>query len=380
MNRPALLFLALLTGCVLRQKAPASGDDPGAVIAADTRAYTALQQQLDGNRRQVLDRTAMELAPVGDILYWKTYPGYDPVLHRYDHATGQQVDYGFSLGSGDLGNYRASAKLVVVAEKAEGTIFHVFDAAQANVAIAQLTLPVPKDGARWQAYAVSGVDVYIVDADPAAKTTTLSRWSPLGGGPPQEITTLEAAGAQIGEFLDFSVDGNTMIFVESGRLWHLDLATNRATFLHNQTQIAGSIDFDSDGVIFEDSTGLKYVAYANGTVRDLSAEIMASDYRLSDTYSTGHYFDAATTGINFSHWNRWILYTSGLGIFAFHRDTHAVAPVLLQPIGDPQHRTDYRSPVALSDGTMYVVGLMSDHGDIGADGPVFETDLKKTLP
>ena len=84
--------------------------------------------------------------------------------------------------------------------------------------VAATSFPAPGSGVRWYAYAVDGADVYIVNTDTPGSTALL-KWTPSTGGMPTQITTLESAGATVGEFLDFDVSGNTMIFIESGRIW-----------------------------------------------------------------------------------------------------------------------------------------------------------------
>jgi hypothetical protein len=372
----ALLTSLLLGGCVIHHPGPGNpnGPDPN----ADLASYTTLQKQLDGNRTQFLDKSAMELAAVHNLLFWKTYPTFNPILHREDHTSQTRVDYGFSIGDTNNSNYRASQTLVLTAENTgDSVVYHAYDGSTTNRLVEDATLPAPSDGTKWYAYAVSGGNVYIVQ--PTGGQTDLLEWTPGSGTSPAMITTLESAGAQIGEFLDFDVDGNTMIFIESGRLWRLDIAANRATFLGNQTEIAGSVQFGPDGVTFEDSTGLKYYSYSGGSLRDLSAEIQAASYKVNDTYESAHYFYSASTDNNFARWNDWVVYTGNDGIFAYDLTTKAVAPILLSPLSDNMNRTDYRYPVTLDDGTLYVVGLMSTDGAVGADGPVFSVDLTRVI-
>jgi hypothetical protein len=41
-----------------------------------------------------------------------------------------------------------------------------------------------------------------------------------------------------------------MVFIESGRIWTLDLAANQAEWLGNEMQVQGTVEFTDDGVLF----------------------------------------------------------------------------------------------------------------------------------
>src|SRR6185369_8834390 len=154
------------------------------------------------------------------------------------------INYTFSIGKGDLYNYRASEALVVTADPAsDPVVYHAYDPNATNKEIGSMTMKKPP-GAQWSAYAVSGNTVYIVDTA-VAGMTTLEKWVPGVDPSPVVLTTLESAGAQVGEFWDFGVNGNAMVFVESGRIWKMDIAANKATWLMNQVQVGGQslVDF-----------------------------------------------------------------------------------------------------------------------------------------
>ena len=361
-----------LSGCLLRAPGGNGNGNGDNQIAVDQQAYITLQHQLEAGRTQAFDKGAMELYGTGNTLYWKTYPGFSPILHRRDDVSQAAVAYSFGIGGGDDNNYRASTQMVVSAERSGGNvIYHVFDATKAQTSLGDVVFAAPTDQQKWWAYAVNGSSLYVVTTGTA---TTLYRWT-LGNSSATQVTTLESAGASVGEFLDFDVDGDTMVFIESGRLWKLGIAANHATYLQNKTEIAGAVNFTSDGVVFEDATGLKDFVYASAVVRDLSAEIHASGYQLNSTYASAHEFYSATTSDNFTRWNNWVVYTANSGIFAFNLGTKAVTPILLTPIDDQNLRTEYRYPVTLDDGACYVVGLQSTSGSVGADGPVFRVPL-----
>jgi hypothetical protein len=100
---------------------------------------------------------------------------------------------------------------------------------------------------------------------------------------------------------------------------------------------------------------------------------MDSDYRLNESYDTAHRWS-----YDIARYGRWIVYIGGTGVFAYHLDEQRVVPVLLQPL-DEDMRISYRYPVVLEDGTLYVTGLTSYSGSVGADGPVYRVDLNPSL-
>jgi hypothetical protein len=388
MNIRASLFssvasLVLLSGCFV-----STPSDPGAsggassqgAENADTAALDKLRASLEGHRTQAFDKSAMELDAHGSTLYFKTYPGFDPVLHRMN-ADGTKLDYAFSLGSGDDANDRASEDLVVVAQRNGDKItYHAYDAHASNAEKGSTDLPTPTDEQKWWAYAVSGSTVYVITTPTEATGTGNSVWSYTPGGSAQKLFTLEDAGMQVGELLDFDVDGTTMMVIESGRLWRVDMSAKKATWLGNKTEISGAVDFAKDGVAWEEAAGLKFFDYGSNDVRDLSAEIKGSGYQINATYSDAHLFYSKTTSNNFSRWGSWIVYTANLGIFAYDLSQKRVAPVLIDVDEASGHRVDYTYPVVLANGAAFVVGLTSDDGAVGADGPVYRTDLTSLLP
>jgi hypothetical protein len=338
-----------------------------------------VRSDLESHRTQAMDKSAMELESAGNTLYYRTYPGFDPVFHRRN-ADGSTLDYGFSIGSGDDANDRTSEQLVVTAERAGDHIsYHAYAADAKSSQLGVADLPAPTDEQKWWAYAVSGTTVYMITT-PTEKTGMGNTiWSYSPGGTPTKLFTLEDAGIMVGELLDFDVDGNTLMLIESGRLWRVDLASKKAQYMKNKTEIAGAVSFSKDGVAFEDSNGLKFFDYALNDLRDLSQEIQATSYQIAPGYKSAHYFYSASTSNNFTRYKSWIVYTGGMGIFAYDIVQKRVAPVLLD-VSKDNLRVTYRYPVVTDDGSAYLVGLTSTDGAVGADGPVYRTLLGAVLP
>jgi len=254
---------------------------------------------------------------------------------------------------------------VVTAEPgSDAVIYRAYDATTANRLLGMTSLPKPV-GAKWSAYAVDSSTVYIMDG------TTLKKWEP--GGAVTAVTTLESAGVEAGEFWDFGVAGNTMVFIESGRVWSMDLAANRATWLMNQTEAGGSVDFRPDGVLFDTATGLSYYDYAQKKLIDMRAAIDANPFEINNTFAS-----AAKFNTDFTRYKQWVLYIGQRGLFAYDFKADKITPILLSP-NRADLRVDYRYPVALDTGVAFVTGLTSTSGAVGADGPTYTLDLKPLL-
>lgn len=367
------LAVAPLSGCIIDGNGgggPSSSgptDDP----AADIAQWNQLTTQLEAGRSMFLGPDVDDLSAVGDQLFWLDSSSFDPSLHRYDDSTGAKIAYGFGVGGSDTANFRASANLVVTADPtASPVVYHAYDANAVATEIDEATLPT-SSGVEWSAYAVSGSTVYLVDeSTPGA--TTLLRWTP-GGGAPAAVTTLESAGATIGEFEDFGVQDDTMVFIESGRIWKLDIPSNTATWLMNQTEVSGAVDFESDGVLFESASGLMFFDYSKNALTNLSALIDANTYRINATFAT-----ASNYLQDFARWRGFVLYIGDNGLFAYDMTNDRITPILLSPESSTL-RVDYRYPVALNDGTAFVTGLTSTDGAVGADGPTYQVDLNPLL-
>jgi hypothetical protein len=349
-------FALLLTGCI----ASTAPDDPLEQQQADLDHWNHLSEELDARRSEFLGRHVQELAAVGTTLFWLDTTSFNPKLMRYDGQT--KLAFGFSIGDGNSYNYRASTSLVVTAEPgSDNVMYKAYAATAANSSIATTTFPKPA-GAKWSPYAVDGGSVFVLDG------TTLKKWLP--GGAVTTVTTLESAGIEAGELWDFGVSGTTMVLIESGRVWSIDLTANRATWLMNMTQAGGSVDFRPDGVLFDTATGLAFYDYAQKKLVDIKARIDANPFKVNNTFAS-----AAKFNQDFARYKQWVLYIGQSGLFAYDMKADKITPVLLSP-NRADLRVDYRYPVALDSGEMFVTGLTSTSGATGADGPTYRLDLR----
>src|SRR5206468_9867553 len=120
-------------------------------------------------------------------LFWLDTTNCNPTLQRFDDPSGAKLAYGFSIGDANTYNYRASQSLVVTADPSSSpVVYTAYDANSANRALGTTTLDKPP-GAQWDAYAVDGTTVYIVDTS-VEGVTALLRWTP--GSQPSQVTTL----------------------------------------------------------------------------------------------------------------------------------------------------------------------------------------------
>ncbi len=358
-----LVSLLLAVGCgplaTSQQQPPPEGES---TLQKDMKAYDALGAQLDSGRTEFLSKQAMEIASVGERLFWLQFPTFAPTLYSFDPKTGAKLRYEFSIGS-DQYNYRASAKVVATGQRTgDKVVYRAYSANAAKELLGELSVDAPKDEQRWWAYAVDGDFVYYVVTAP---TAALFRWRP-GEVSPTQLLTFKEAGVELGIFLDFGLEGSQLYFIESGRLWRLDLETKKATWLKNKTEVGGTVWFDQEGVLFSTAKGPFYVSYATGEARDLAAELKANPYRLSETYATAHLYGGDGMGLR----GRTVFYVGNSGVFRYELDGQKIQPLLLEPHGGDV-RIEYRYPTPLPNGDLFVVGLTSSSGSVGADGPVY---------
>ena len=338
-----------------------AGGSGGATNAnADVAQYQALEAQLDKNRRMFLTPGASGLTGIGTHFYWLDFDTFDPHLHSFESTASLSTDYSFSIGTADTYNWRASDQIIVNAENTGANcVFHVFTIDEKNAHVADLLTDAPGNGVAWWSYSPDGGDLYYVTEE---GDTGVWKWSP-GGAAPAELFTLESLGVNVGEFEDFIVDSGIMVFIESGRVWSLNLSTQTPVFLGNTTEASGGITL-SDGVLVETATGPFFYSYKTKMLRDIGQAIAKSGYKLNNTFaSAGNYLSDLT---NYQHL---VGYIGEQGLFTFDMDTNEVTPLLLSALDDS---TVYANPVFLDDGSVFVQGLQSTDGAIGADGPVYE--------
>jgi hypothetical protein len=341
-------FLILFAACV-----PTSGGtEPTDETAADIAAYNELAADLDDHRTRFLGDEADELQAAANRIYWLQYAAFDPTVHS--SRAGMRLNYGFPAGT--AGNVRTSDALVVTATRdGDHVIYRAYDSNSANTPRGEASFAAPTDEQRWWAYAVDGGTVYVV------MNTTVYRWAP--GAAPTALLELP----EVGIFLDFMVRRGQMLYIESGRLWSLDLATGNGMWVGNQKQISGAVSTDGTGILYVAADGPHY--FAGGVTRDIKAELEDSDYAFNKTFASMHHFsrDAVLYAGR-------VIYKGQSGVFSYDLRTRAVKPLLLEPREGT--RVDYIDPQITDEtGTLYITGLESESGAVGADGPVYTIRL-----
>ena len=374
--RAAPLFLALiLTACGTGGSGSSSSGSGGSSgSSSGGQTYQQLQTQLEQGRTQFLPTSegATEIIGINNDLYWLEFPTYNPTLHRYDDKAGVRIDYGFSIGTGDAYNFEASPNLVVTAanDGCGNVVFSAYDATVTNSLIGTATVPAPADEEQWWTYSVDGTTVYF--ATTGNGPATLYSWVPSGGGMPTMAGNL---GSSIAALNDLGVVGNVCGFIDlAGGVWMDDLTTGTVTSLGNAQQASG-FSMDSTGILY--TTGdvnedAYFYSFTTKQTADLGAQLLNASYALSASNPSGQAYstDAALHSGT-------MVYIGQTGLFQLDLTSGIVTTVLLDGT-DGSESVEYRYPMPLDDGTVYVVGLESTCGSTGADGPVFKVALPST--
>lgn len=343
----------------------------------DLAQYETLQKDLEATRAEFIKTPAQDFYAAGNTLYWVEVAGANPVLRSFDDGTKTRTNYTFKVFLSGVGapnpvdtiNYHASSTLIASMNVLDGANTYAPGAPEQS--LGKWVLPAPPSGQRWWAYSVSGQDVYAVVVDDTAKYV-LHKWTP-GQAQATKILALDdlIAPNTIGEFLDFAVDGTTLIFAESGRIWLADLSDPKAKWVQNDKEI-GSANFYPGGVVYSQGTEFYRYDKASDTRENLTDKIMAG-YSMNKTFAQVHRPDGE--GSWCKHKNK-IVYHGSSGIFAYDLNTEKVIPLLLDA---RDNSVVYRNPTAVDTGTLFIKGLVSESGAIGADGPTFSIDASKLL-
>lgn len=370
LNRRQFLRTSLLGAAALAAGATLAGclgetnSSPGNTQEQDIAQYDALTAQLDTHKSQALSKEAMYQQAVGMHLFYLKFNGYNPTLYTLNKATSKTTQYKFSIGTGDAWDYRMSEQLISTVDTSGGgdqVTYSAYATDAEGQLVGQTSIPKPPSGVRWHEHYVDGSTIYFMVE--SATAHTLTHWNPATQAY-DEILTLQEANIQVGEFWSFAVLGNTMLFTESGRLWSLDLTTKQAKWLNkDKTQISGTTYFDADGVFYTSAAGPHYIDPVTGELINLKQKIAANPYKLNETYKSIHNYVQDMT-----RYKKIAVYIGNGGIFAYDVVNDKVWPILLSPRSYTL-RIDYRRPTILDDGTLYVTGLESTSGAVGAEGP-----------
>jgi hypothetical protein len=343
----------------------------------DIAQYENLRMELEATREEFVKTPAQDFYAAGNILYWVEVGGGNPLLRSFDDATKTRTNYTFKVYLSGIGtpnptdtiNYHASSNMIASMNTLEGANTYAVGAPEQL--LGNLPLPAPAFGQRWWAYSVSGTDLYVVVIDNSNKYI-LQKWNP-GQANPTPLLALDdlIAPNTIGEFLDFAVDGTTLIFAESGRIWMADLADSKAKWIQNDQEI-GSANFYPGGVVYTQGSEFYRYDKASDSREDIT-EKMKAGYSMNKTFAEVHY---PASGTNWCKYKNKVVYHGSYGIFAYDMNSEKVIPILLDA---RDNSVVYRSPTAVDTGTLFVKGLVSESGATGADGPTYSVDASSLL-
>lgn len=374
-RRGMLLFF----GTALWACGPGGGEtEPTAEqrLEEDLAQYENMRIELEATREEFLESSAQDFYAAGNTLYWVEVGSGNPMLRSFDDAAKKRTDYTFKvfLPGGfnpvDTINFHASSTMIASMNVSDGA--NTYAPGAPEQLLGKLPLPAPSLGTRWWAYSVSGQDLYVVVIDDTSSKYTLQKWTP-GQASPTTILALDdlIAPNMIGEFLDFAVDGTTLIFAESGRIWLADLGDSKAKWAQNDQEI-GSANFYSGGVVYTQGSEFYRYDMASDSRENLTDKIKAG-YSMNQTFDRIHYPD------NNGSWSKYknkIVYHGSYGIFAYDMNSEKVVPLLLDA---RDNSVVYRHPTAVDTGTLFVKALVSESGATGADGPTYVVDASNLL-
>lgn len=310
--------------------------------------------KLDQRRSKFAGRDVGKTITTGKCLVWADYRKAEPTLHGFVPTTEQRLGYGSAASVSGGAVFRASDEIIATVEFGGGMLHcHAYDASQANRELGQLSLDAPSGGIKWYAFAVDKGAVYLVRE---GTKTELIRWIP--GGAMTPVLTFEEIGLGVAIFEDFAVQGSVLLLVESGRLWHVDLAKRTATWVRNETEVSGTVSFDAHTVLYQSASGPFWYDIGAGTTFDVAAAIDENPWKLNDTFANAHHYAGSATLVGDS-----VLYHGQTG-------KDETEPVVLEP-HDFEGRLDYANPIGVGPRDVFVVGLESESGAVGAEGPFY---------
>jgi hypothetical protein len=331
--------------------------------AANAQTYNALAATLDAKRSEFLPKSAAEHTAVGNRLFWLEFETFIPKLRSVELRTKATVSYDFSIGVEQSAYvYKASSELIVtVARTSTGLVYRAFDPLATNAKVSEFSTQAPASGERWWAFSVDARTVYLAKSMNGGE---LYAWQP-GEPAPRLLLNLADAGVKLGILEEFSVEGEQMVLLESGRLWSLNLRTKAARRLANKKQ-ADHVTVNSDGILYRTPDGLFFEDSLQLT-RNLTSEIAGATSPIFSG-NEGHY----DIGLPATMSQGTVVFIGYSGVFAFSLRDKKVRPILLESKDFSRApRIDYRAPQIAADGSLFVLGLISQSGAVGAEGPIF---------
>jgi hypothetical protein len=362
---PCVALLGLV-GCI------SPTDEDATSVEEDLQEFEQLKDQLFQTASVFVDRPAQTFRVAGNTLYWIDAGAGNPLLKSYDDTTAEQVTYDFnpyltvSTSPNPIDNLNYAVSTSVIASMNVPDMANLYRPGVPEELSYSVSLPAPPYGQKWWAYAVDEDALFVAMA--REEDFVVQKWTPNSEEPNEvaNLTTLIAPNV-MGEFHDFAVSGDTLIFEEGNRIWLVDMTAAEARWVQNDERI-GAADFDAGGAVYSQGTELYRYDWATDTRESVSDRIRAG-YRMNKTFEAAHH---PARDFSFFKWGSTITYEGNSGIFSFDMETGQVRPLLLR---ERDNSRVYRRPIVLENGTLFVKSLESESGAVGADGPTYRLGM-----
>lgn len=333
---------------------------------AELKEYDELTATLEDQREILLDAYALNMVgPVqvrGSMLFWLKSEGAWESMHSVNMDTGARTDYTFAVNSGGFDHpYAVSQSHIVTVEPVGGKIiYHVYAVGDSKRKVGSFTMDAPTN-AKWFAFGVDGETVYVVEDVPpegpdVPGVTRLLAWT-VTEQTLQEVVTFEALGIRSGVVDMIDVNQGLLMFVESGRLWRIDLDQLLASWVQSDKQV-GQVFYDHRGIVYSNASAVLFYrdTQANET-RNLSEEIVQTGWQLNDSFT----MISDYAGGGFTRVGDLIVYVSiSQSVMTYHLETRQLRPLLLDPRSygpeDDPLTFAYTSPQVLKDRILIVHG------------------------
>lgn len=367
------MTLALAGGCIFG----GGGDDDGGGDATQQAIdqYEALRLQLEAGREEVLPAAKVDGVQAGGP--WLTWldmsQGYAGVLHARRFPDGAETVSDVGIGDErSPPNYVVSESLAMTARFDGGdSVYSVIGLGTGSL-LDEVTYPKPQ-AAKYDAYAVYGEQAYIVRE---AEGLSILEWTP-GKDEPAVIGAVDAS--LVGAFIAFAVmedDTGTRRLIAVGTTGTsvIDLGAMQGAQLPLPVLFREGA-LGERGVVALSDKELWFVAWGASEARAIHDEIVASGYTLNKSFPVAHEVGSDFGNQDVALEGSKIYYRSNSGVFAFDIDSKAVTPVLLDDMTYSGGLFVTYTGLVSGDAGLFVVGLESDNGATGADGPVYRVAL-----
>lgn len=374
----ALLSSVLLSGCILGVGGDDDDDTGADPTQVNIQQYENLRLQLEQRRELVLPAAQVDdVRAAGPWLVWlDIYQGFSAVLHARRYPGGEEVVSEVPIGdAGTPPNFDIGESLGMTAVTVGGDALYTVFRLDTGAVLDEVTMKKPT-AAKYDAYAVFGEQAYIVVED---EGLAIYEWTP-GTGAPTKVGAIGETGANLGAWAGFVVTedmagSRRLVAIGTYGTYSVDLATMAATKVPLPVMpLEGAIN--EYGIAAVDGRDLWWYDWGAAEARPIHDELAASTYRLNSTYAQAHLPGSGFAGQDVSIDGTILYYRSNSGIYSYDVTTRAVTPVLLDDMNYAGTGVFITyTGLAGGDGALHVVGLESESGSTGADGPTYRVAL-----